>query len=69
MNRLHFSPNAAPDDATVKNMTRLNAFSDAQLSSLTRLVLDFLQSRHTGASFVALADEWAEQQSGTFVIV
>jgi hypothetical protein len=53
-----------PDETTIKNVARLSAFSNEQLTALISILFDFLQSKHSGESFVALVDAWAAQQAG-----
>jgi len=57
----HFTAHQ-PDDATVKNVARLNALSVEQVKALTALLLEFLESKHTSTSFMARVDAMGEAQ-------
>lgn len=64
----HFT-SQQPDEATVKNAARLNALSVAQVQQVTALLVDFLQSKHTAASLMALVDALGEaEQINTAVL-
>lgn len=64
MSSFHYS-STKPDEVTIKNVARLSAFSNDQLTALVSILFDFLQSKHSGESFVALVDGFAAQQGGS----
>jgi len=58
----HFT-SKQPDEATVKNVARLNALSVEQVQSVASLVLEFLQSKHTSTSLMARVDAIGEAEA------
>jgi hypothetical protein len=58
----HFT-SQQPDEATAKNVARLNALSVEQVRRVTTLQLEFLQGKHTAASFMARVDSVGEAEA------